>query len=178
MTASLLHGGRDELERLFDEVADEFTRLDIIGEVLMVGGSWMLWFGLRDSTRDVDSARKLPAEAAPVIADMARRHDLDPDWLNDSATPFLPFGLDLTSCATVYSSDSLTVSTPPPDTIFLMKLQRASAPDREDMIALWPLCAFSGADDVVERFESAYPHASQDEYLGSFVEDIITDAAK
>ena len=53
MTTSLLHGGRDELERLFDEVREEFSRLGITGEVLMVGGSWMLWFGLRDSTRDV-----------------------------------------------------------------------------------------------------------------------------
>jgi hypothetical protein len=58
MTASLLHGGRDQLRRLFDEVAEEFNRSGIAGDVLMVGGSWMLWFGLRNSTRDVDSARK------------------------------------------------------------------------------------------------------------------------
>ena len=95
MTGSLLHGGREELKRLFDEVAEEFNRLGITGEVLMVGGSWMLWFGLRDSTRDVDSARRLPTEAASAIAAVAGRHDLDPDWLNDTATAFLPFGFDI-----------------------------------------------------------------------------------
>jgi hypothetical protein len=177
MNSSLLHGGRNELERLFDEVADSFKRLDITAEVLMVGGSWMLWFGLRDSTRDVDSARRLPAAAAAAIADVAGRHDLDSDWLNDSATPFLPFGFDAASCTMVYAGANLTVSTPPPETIFLMKLQRASAPDREDMLALWPLCTFIGAADVVARFESAYPYAPKDEHLGSFVEDIIADAA-
>lgn len=175
MTTSLLHGGRDELKRLFDEVREEFSRLGITGEVLMVGGSWMLWFGLRDSTRDVDSARRLPVEAAAAIADVAGRHDLAPDWLNDSATAFLPFGFDSTSCTVVYASENLTVSTPPPETIFLMKLQRASAPDREDMIALWPLCSFDGSDEVIERFESAFPYASKDEYLGSYIDDIIAD---
>lgn len=176
MTTSLLHGGRDELERLFDEVAEEFSRLGITGEVLMVGGSWMLWFGLRDSTRDVDSARRLPTEAAAAIADVAGRHDLDPDWMNDSATPFLPFGFDSTSSTVVYASQSLTVSTPPPETIFLMKLQRASAPDREDMIALWPLCSFGGSDEVIERFESAFPYVPNDDHLGCYVDDVIADA--
>ena len=176
MTASLLHGGRDLLQRLFDEVAEEFSRLGIEGEVLMVGGSWMLWFGLRDSTRDVDSARTLPAEAASAIADVAGRHDLAADWLNDSATAFLPFGFDSTSCTIVHTSESLTVSTPPPETIFLMKLQRASAPDREDMIALWPLCNFERSDEVIEQFESAFPYLPNDEHLGSFVDEIIADA--
>jgi hypothetical protein len=133
---------------------------------------------VRDSTRDVDSARRLPAQAAFAIADVARRHDLALDWLNDSAAAFLPFGFDSTSCTTVYLSDCLTVSTPPPETVFLMKLQRASAPDREDMISLWPLCSFIGAADVLERFKAAFPYLLNDEYLASFVEDIIVDVEK
>lgn len=66
--------------------------------------------------------------------------------------------------------------TPPPETIFLMKLDRAAAQDREDMILLWKRCTFATAADVVECYEAAYPHAPEDPHLATFVRSIITDA--
>lgn len=58
---------RRELEVLFEELAEELARLSSSTEVVMVGGSWMLWHAHRASTRDVDSARRfqerLPARS-------------------------------------------------------------------------------------------------------------------
>jgi len=48
---------RHELESLFVELAEELTLLGASADIVMVGGSWMLWHSQRASTRDVDSAR-------------------------------------------------------------------------------------------------------------------------
>ena len=177
MANGLLHGGRDELTALFDELAEELVGVGARVEVLMVGGSWMLWFGERDATRDVDSARPVPKEAIDAIARVGDRHDLDPKWLNDKAAPFLPFAFDSSQCTTEYQHEALIVGTPSPETVFLMKLHRASALDREDMIRIWPRCKFTGPDEIVARFREAYPYSSEDPHLDEYLADIIKDAA-
>jgi hypothetical protein len=68
------------------------------------------------------------------------------------------------------------VQTPPPESIFVTKLYRSEVQDREDMVLLWKWCGLAGADDVVERFEAAYPHAPDDPYLAGYVQAIIDDA--
>lgn len=59
-----------------------------------------------------------------------------------------------------------------------MKLYRASPQDREDLIILWPLCNFTGADDAANAFRLAYPHASEDEHLASYIAEIANDASR
>ncbi len=58
---------RDELESLFSELADELARLGISADVVMVGGSWMLWHSQRASTRDVDSARRFDTDLSDAV---------------------------------------------------------------------------------------------------------------
>ena len=178
MADRLLHGGRRELEALFDELADELRVLDASLEILMVGGSWLLWFDERQATRDVDSASQISTEAAQAVARVAERHDIDADWVNSKAAAFLPHDLEPSSWTTVFERDVLTVQTPPPETIFLMKLNRAGPQDREDMILLWKRCAFSGPEEVVQRFATGYPHAPEDPHLARYVEGIIGDATE
>ena len=59
-----------------------------------------------------------------------------------------------------------------------MKLYRAAAPDREDMIRLWPFCDFTGPAEVVTRFFEAYPHAPEDPHLDGYAAAIIEDASE
>jgi hypothetical protein len=176
MADRLLHGGRRELEVLFDELADELRSVGASLDILMVGGSWLLWFGERQATRDVDSASRISAEAAQAVARVAERHDIDADWVNAKAAAFLPHDFDPRSCTTIFERDLLTVRTPPPETIFLMKLNRAGLQDREDMVLLWKRCAFSDPAEVVERYAAAYPHAPDDPHLDDYVEAIAADA--
>lgn len=143
----------------------------------MVGGSWLLWFEERKATRDVDSARQITKGAAVAVARVAARHDIDADWVNNRAAAFLPHDFDPRSCTTVFDRGGLTVQAPPPETIFLMKLNRASPQDREDMVLLWKRCAFSGSEAVVVRYADAYPHAPEDPHLDEYVDAVIADAA-
>ena len=168
MTASWLLG-RTELETLFEELATELQVDGLRAEVLMVGGSWMLWYEMREATRDVDSAQTLSPEVAAAVARVAPRHDLDPDWLNDRAAPFMPLGFEVGTSTIVYEHAALVVRTPPASTIFLMKLYAGRAPDRDDLVKLWPVSRFSTPEEAVAAYERAYPHAPDDPHLIDFV---------
>ncbi len=167
---------RSELESLFEELAEEFTRLGTTAEVVMVGGSWMLWHSQRASTRDVDSARRFETDLSEAANRVGSRHDLRPGWLNDAAAAFWPAGASYDDCAIAYEHEALVVRTPSAEIIFVMKLYRADPQDREDLITLWPLCSFTDPDNAVAAFRSAYPHAPEDEYLASYIAQVAHDA--
>ncbi|MEZ5143937.1 MAG: hypothetical protein R2726_15660 [Acidimicrobiales bacterium] len=84
---------RAELESLFDELAAELERLGTSAEIVVVGGSWMLWHAHRSSTRDVDSARRIAAEIVEAVDRVGARHVLSSAWLNDDAAGTRPQGL-------------------------------------------------------------------------------------
>ncbi|MGD2061449.1 MAG: hypothetical protein PVF87_11320 [Acidimicrobiia bacterium] len=58
-----------------------------------------------------------------------------------------------------------------------MKLYRADPQDREDLVSLWPLCAFSDPEAAAAAFRNAYPHSPEDEYLADYIADVAGDAA-
>lgn len=58
--------------------------------LVLVGGSLLAWYGLRDSTRDVDSVVAIDAILRSAVEMVAARHGLAPRWLNDHARPFAP----------------------------------------------------------------------------------------
>lgn len=177
MSSPGLLTNRDELEGLFEELADELQRLGLVAEVVMVGGSWMLWHSQRAATRDVDSARRFEADLSEAVNAVGARHGLAEGWLNDSAARFWPSGASLEDdCEVVFDRDRLVVRTPTPEIVFVMKLYRADPLDREDMVNLWPLCDFATPESAVEAFRRGYPHAPEDEHLADFVGDIARDA--
>jgi hypothetical protein len=92
------------------------------------------------------------------------------------ATPFWPSGASYADCLIVFEHVALVVRTPSPEVVFVMKLYRAEPQDREDLIKLWPLCSFTGPEAAVDVFKNAYPHAPEDEYLVSYIADVIRDA--
>ena len=166
---------RAELEALFDELAQELDQRGTSSEIVMVGGAWMLWHSQRISTRDVDSARKVDSDLKQAVDRVAARHNLPQGWVNDAAAPFWPSTASYEECELVYQHRALEVRSPSPNVIFVMKLYRADPQDREDLVILWPLCDFSGADDAARAFRLAYPHAPQDEYLADYVADVAHD---
>lgn len=175
MAKGLLEG-RDELIALFDELDAELSKLGAEAEIVMVGGAWMLWQELRASTRDVDSARRLEAKVRDAVSRIGELHDLSTTWLNDAASAFWPSGADLDDCAVAYEGAALVVRAPTPEVVFVMKLYRSSPQDREDMVAIWPLCDFANAAAARDAFVDAYPHAPDDPHLADHIADIAQDA--
>jgi hypothetical protein len=169
-------GLRADLERLFEELADELGPSGAAVDVVMVGGGWLLWHAERASTHDVDSARRLAPDVAAAVQAVAARHDLAEDWLNDRAAGFWPTDASLDDCVAVYERGRLIVRTPAPEVVFVMKLYRAFPQDHEDLISLWPRCSFESPAAAATAFRAAFPHAPDDEYLAEYVHEIALAA--
>jgi hypothetical protein len=167
---------RSELETLFGELADELAKRGTTAQVVLVGGGWMLWHSLRQSTRDVDSARTLDTTIKNAVEKVAERFGLSKSWLNDSAAAFWPVNAKYDECEEVYRHANLEVLAPDPEVVFVMKLYRADPQDREDLVSLWPLCRFHDSETAAAAFRAAFPHAPKDEYLADYIADVADDA--
>ena len=144
--------------------------------LIVVGGSYLALHGLREATRDVDTITVLDEAVRSAVHEVARRRGLTPDWLNAHARPWTPVGLQEQDCHVLLEHPNLLVLGPPVDQVFLMKLSASRASDVSDMVALWPLCGFTGADDVVNRFYAAYPNEEPDPFMTEYVQGIISTA--
>lgn len=85
MTSAAPLGDKNTLEELFDELGRELAEVGATAEIVMVGGSRLLWHTKRAATHDVDSARRFDETLTAAAARVATRHDLDEGWLNDNA---------------------------------------------------------------------------------------------
>jgi len=142
--------------------------------LIVVGGALLALHELRDTTYDIDSISELDQEFRDAVAVVAERHGLATDWLNDRARGFTPATFRIEDCQPLHESPRLLVLGAPFDQVFLMKLYRNDAQDFEDMIRIWPLCGFASAQQVVDLFFDAYPHAPNDEHLVDLVRQIAS----
>ena len=177
MSSATPLGDRSDLDALFVELGRELLELGVVAEIVVVGGSWLLWHTQRAATRDVDSAKRLDAAVVDAARRVAARHDLADDWLNDRAAMFWPADADFADCAVVLETGGLIVKVPHARVVFVMKLYRALPQDYEDMVLLWPSCGFVDPADAADAFRRGYPHAPDDEHLGDYIEGIAAEAA-
>ena len=123
------------------------------------------WLSTAYATRHTTSIRSTasPRSIRAAAEEVARARGFEPDWLNDRVAGFAPVGLDEDECEVFYEHPRLRVLGPPPDYVFLMKLYAArGGPDHDDMVALWPRCSFTSAEDAASRFAAVYPHVRRD----------------
>jgi hypothetical protein len=93
-------------------------------------------------------------EAAEEIAD---RHGLPADWLNDSVKGFLP-GEDL-DATVLFDRAGLSVRVASPGYLFAMKVLAARVErDEDDIRILYQLSGFSSVDEAMAHVERLYPH--------------------
>jgi hypothetical protein len=162
----------EQIRRLMIEVADEVSAAgDGPRVVVVVGGSLLALHGMRDATRDVDSSRPIDDEIRRATSIVAERHGLAANWLNDHAAPWAPATMQLDDCDVIVDRPGLRVLSAPFRDVFLMKLNRSSPQDLNDLRALWPHVrdGFTSATAVVDAFHAAFPLEEPDEHLGGFV---------
>jgi hypothetical protein len=144
--------------------------------VVIVGGSLLAWRGLRASTEDVDSVTRFDGELRRAVEQVAAAHDLPPRWLNDNAAMFLPATFERGDCDVLMDHPRLVVLGAPLKVVFVMKMYRADPNDLADMVVIWPLTGFRSAQEVVDAFFAAYPHAPDDPHLDQFVVEVASRA--
>jgi hypothetical protein len=161
----------ESIQAYVAEVADEL-KADEQQTLLIVGGALLAWRGLRDTTRDVDSVKRLDDAMKAAVARVAERHDLAPHWLNDSASAYMPDTLKIDDCEVLFESPSLRVLGAPANQVFLMKVNASRATDTDDLEVLWPLCTFTSPEAAAEAFYEAYPTEEFDPHLADHIRRI------
>lgn len=165
-----------EIRACLAEVAEELGVEGPRYSIVIVGGALLAWHELRGSTYDIDTITRLDDEIKVAIHSVGARRGLRLDWLNDHARAFIPATFTVGDCTVLLDSLRLRVLAPPLRQVFLMKLYRSSAQDFEDMVSIWNQCGFRSAQEVVEDFVTAYPHAPDDEFLVEFVTRIANES--
>lgn len=160
------------------EVADRLSPAGEQHRLIVVGGALLAWHGLRDTTLDVDSLRRIDPELRGAVEEVAARHRLRSDWLNDNAAPFAPATLEEAECALLFDHPRLALLGAPFDQVFLMKLYRLNAQDYEDLVRIWPLCTFTSPEQAAVQFDEAYPYALEDPHLAGLIAGIADEAGR
>lgn len=123
----------DDIRRAFTALSAELEDSQRHAELIVFGGAALvLLFRARESTKDVDAYFVTPdastmRRAAEAVAD---RLELPSDWLNDAAKGYV---VELTTGATLYESNALTVRAASTAQLLAMKLAAwRDAIDRSD----------------------------------------------
>lgn len=169
---------RAQIAQYLRELAELLGDKGSLEKVIVVGGALLAHYGIRVGTRDVASAYQLDEELQTAAAEVAKRHDLAPDWLNARAAPFRPVTLDESDCEVILEHGRLLVLAAPVDQVFLMKMNSARATDQADLVLTWPHTRFGTAEEVVTAYWEAFPEAPDDEYLFGYVDGIISEAKR
>ncbi len=134
--------------------------------LVLVGGAQMTVHGLRPSTRDLDSVRRLDAELVQAAQRVAQRRSLRQNWLNAGPLSWRPATLRDEDCEVVFEHPRLRVLGAPLREVFLMKLISTRTRDSADVPVLWPYSGFGTPEEAVQHlYAHAYPAETPDPYL-------------
>ena len=150
---------REDLTRLFDELAEELAKTRTRAQVYIVGGAVMTLEHTRGrSTDDVDAklgeGRYFVREAAKRIAE---RHGLAEDWLNDYVVPDIPKTPDV-AAPTLYKSRFLTIQGASPKHLLAMKLEAGRDRDRNDIEILLEKNGITTAEAAEQVHRDLFPN--------------------
>jgi hypothetical protein len=128
--------------------------------VRIVGGAAMaLRYYERDTTRDIDVATNLDASELDEIARaIAARQGWSPDWLNASASIFVPSYDRPVEWVTVHDDAGVVIQVASPEAMLAMKLH-ANRPGRDDgdLRVLMAICDLTSLGELEALFEQYYP---------------------
>jgi hypothetical protein len=123
---------RDKVVALMSELAEAMAADGTGAKIVIVGGGALCFVYDRQATIDVDAAIYPKEAVAGYAAEIARRHGLVPDWLNDKAVGYFPH--DEPATILVVAVGDVIVERADTDVLLAMKL-RACRP-RKDLFDL------------------------------------------
>ena len=164
----------EEITQYLTELSDELCEMDIKGEVSLFGGAVMcLAYDSRPATKDVDAIFKPTSEIRKAIKNIAARHNLDDDWMNDAVKGYWVEH----QRRTLFEFPNLQVFVPEPDYLLAMKAiaARAGSYDREDVKKMIGILGLTTAEQVFAIVEKYYPKNQIKPGTQYFIEELFQE---
>ena len=162
----------EEITKYLTELNDELCLMDIKGEVSLFDGAVMcLVYDARPATKDVDAIFKPTSEIHKAIKQIAIRHGLDEDWMNDAVKGYWAEHQD----RILFDLSNLKVFVPEPDYLLAMKAiaARGGTYDREDVCRLIEVLGLKSAAEVFDIVEKYYPRNQIKPGTQYFIEELF-----
>ena len=81
---------KKDMIKYFHEINERFLKNNIQGEILLTGGAALaLVYNVRQSTMDIDAIYQPKEYMANIIKSIAKKYDINEDWLNDGVKGFV-----------------------------------------------------------------------------------------
>jgi hypothetical protein len=173
-TYKFLLMNKDAIIQYLHELNQELAALGVIGEVCLYGGAVMcLVYEARPSTKDVDAVFQPTRQMRQAIAQVAAKHDLRADWLNDAVKGFVVEH----SQRIFLDASHLKVYVPEPDYLLAMKTlaARVDTTDRQDIEFLIRRLGITRVDEVFAILEKYYPRQQIKPATQFFVEELFDE---
>jgi hypothetical protein len=120
---------KEEMLLYLNEINERLARDNKHGEILLVGGAALtLAFDARGFSKDIDAVFYPASDMQEIIADMANKHNLRDDWLNDDVRIYVT---DKMNFVPFLEMSNLIVSSADAETLLALKLTAA----RDDFIS-------------------------------------------
>lgn len=166
------------------DLVDELREAGEVAGIRLVGGAALaLRYFDRGVTQDLDSLHINPGSdeaVAAAAAEVARRHDWDPTWLNFDVTQAdaLPTVGRAVEWETIYDRDGIVIHVASKEALLAMKL-RANRPGRDtrDIRLLLALCDLPTLHDAEILYEDYYPGDSLSDRAVQMVTTIFAEGS-
>ncbi|UZN03725.1 hypothetical protein [Cellulomonas sp. S1-8] len=169
---------REDVHRLLTEVGAYLHSRGWTATVYVAGGAAMtLLFDGRASTRDIDAVfRSDRGQLAAAVRDVADRHDLPVEWLNDRITSRVPAAPDTEATEIVLPGLHVLVSSE--RHLLAMKMLAGRDRDLPDLALLFGRLGITSPAQAVaitdEVFGPTYPvERPPGEYLEALAADVL-----
>lgn len=162
-----------EIKNLFNELNQELSAKQVVGEVGICGGAVMcLVFNARMATKDIDGIFSPSKEIREAVERVARNRGIDKDWLNDAAKGFFytnPPKQDILHLS------HLRVWAPQADYMLAMKAisARFDTHDKDDLIFLIHHLEYKSVEEIFETINKYYPKQNIPAKTQFLIEEIL-----
>jgi hypothetical protein len=166
---------KQKIKQGFDRLNVELSKKDIIGDIVIFGGAYMvLSLDARPTTKDVDAIFKPASEIRSLAKEIAEELNLPEDWLNDGVKGFLPTKPNEKG-SKILKYSNLNIWCPKPEYILAMKCMasRVDSKDGEDIKTLIKHLNLKTKEDVLEIVVSYFPAKEVPIKVQYFIEELF-----